>query len=169
MKPPRRKEWWAVLARQISVTAAAVALVALTGMGGTTVAPRIAALELQPEDPSPGGSFVVVTNPGTAAVELGCWRVASSTGMLVVAPPLRLAPGATALLSARTSWLRQTDRVRLLDTKLRVRSATPTLSDPAADDRIWFRDADGAWRLGRKGFGKGVIAGHLVKRASSRC
>ena len=155
--------------RRISVAAAAVALVALTGMGKTSVAPRIVAVELQPEDPSPGGEFIVVTNAGTAALDLGCWRVASSTGMLVVAPPLRLAPGAVTLLSARTSWLRQTDRVRLFDTKRRLRVATPTLTDPAADDRVWFREADGSWHLARKSFGKGVITGHLVTRASSRC
>jgi hypothetical protein len=154
----------------LRTAAAALSLLALVGFGGGMgPSPQIVAVELQPEDPSPGGQFVVLVNRGQTTVDLRCWTVRASAATLWVAPPLRLPPAGVALLSGTSAWLRASDRVRLFDAKARLRAATPNLSDTASDDRIWFKDASGAWQLGRKGFGKGVIAGQLVKRAPSRC
>jgi hypothetical protein len=155
---------------RITVAAAAVALLGMPAFGGAAVAggPQLVAVEIAPEDPSPGGQFAIVVNRGDTTIDLGCWRLRSSTGRLVVAPPLRLAPGAAALLTARRAWLSPVDRVRLHDAGGRLRSATPQLADRESDDRVWYRTVAGTWQFGRTSFGKGVAAGHL-ERAPGRC
>jgi hypothetical protein len=150
--------------------AAVCALLAGGVVGAATSAgPQLVAVELQPEDPLPGGQFAVVANKTTATVNLGCWRLRSSIATMTIAPPLRLRPGAIALLSPDHYWLRPVDRIRLVDAYSRGRDATPELADRASDDRVWFRDATGRWHFGRTSFGNGVIAGHLLARAPSRC
>ena len=128
--------------------------------------PRIIAVELQNGDPSPGGQFVAVANRSRSTVNLGCWRLRSSSVTLTVAPPLRLRPGKVALLSPERAWLKSVDRVRLVGLKGRVRDATPRLADHAYDDRIWFKQG-AEWRFGRKVLGRGVLAGRLLATVHS--
>jgi hypothetical protein len=128
--------------------------------------PRIIAVELQTDDPSPGGQFVAVANRTRSTVNLGCWRLRSSSVTLTVAPPLRLRPGKVALLSPERAWLKAVDRVRLVDPKGRQRDTTPRLADHAYDDRIWFKQGT-EWRFGRKVLGRGVVAGRLLASVHS--
>jgi hypothetical protein len=118
----------------------------------TRPGPRIIAVELQTDDPSPGGQFVAVANRTRSTVNLGCWRLRSSAVTLTVAPPLRLRPGKVALLSPERAWLKVVDRVRLVG--------------PKGDDRIWFKQGT-EWRFGRKALGRGVIAGRLLASVPS--
>jgi hypothetical protein len=128
--------------------------------------PRIIAVELQNGDPSPGGQFVAVANRTRSTVNLGCWRLRSSSVTLTVAPPLRLRPGKVALLSPERAWLKAVDRVRLIGPKGRLRDTTPRLADRAYDDRIWFKQGT-EWRFGRKVLGRGVLAGRLLATVHS--
>lgn len=131
--------------------------------------PRLVAVELQPEDPSPGGQFVAVANTTRARIDIGCWRLRSTSATMTVRPPLVLLPGKVALLSPDRAWLGRVDRVRLLDKRGRQRDATPELADRAADDQIWFRTGAAPWKFGRTSLGKGVVAGRLLQRLPSRC
>jgi hypothetical protein len=128
--------------------------------------PRIIAVELQTDDPSPGGQFVAVANRTRSTINLGCWRLRSSSVTLTVAPPLRLRPGKVTLLSPERAWLKTVDRVRLVDPKGRRRDTTPRLADHAFDDRIWFKQGT-EWRFGRKVLGRGVVAGRLLASVHS--
>ena len=147
------------------------AAVLATGAIGARVpaGPRLVAVELQPEDPSPGGQFVAVANTTRATIDIGCWRLRSTTATMTVRPPLVLLPGKIALLSPDRAWLRSADRVRLVDKRGRQRDATPELADRAGDDRIWFRTGAAPWKFGRTTLGKGVVAGRLLQRLPSRC
>ena len=144
------------------------AAVLATGAFGAQLraGPRIIAVELQNGDPSPGGQFVAVANRTRSTVNLGCWRLRSSSVTLTVAPPLRLRPGKVALLSPERAWLRAVDRVRLIGPKGRLRDTTPRLADRAYDDRIWFKQGT-EWRFGRKVLGRGVLAGRLLATVHS--
>lgn len=148
--------------------AVVVAAVLATGAFGAQqrTGPRIVAVELQNGDPSPGGQFVAVANRTRSTVDLGCWRLRSSSVTLTVAPPLRLRPGKVALLTPERAWLKAVDRVRLIGRKGRVRDSTPRLTDHAYDDRIWFKRG-AEWRFGRKILGKGVLTGRLLATVHS--
>jgi hypothetical protein len=154
----------------VGCAAVCAAVLATGAMGARPLAgPQLVAVELQPEDPSPGGQFVAVANRTKATVNIGCWRLRSSIATMTVRPPLVLRPGKIALLSPDHAWLGRVDRVRLVDAKGRLRDATPELADRASDDRIWFREGTGAWRFGRTSLGRGVVAGRLLQRLPSRC
>ena len=146
------------------VVAAALASAAFGAQQRT--GPRIIAVELQNGDPSPGGQFVAVANRTRSTVNLGCWRLRSSSVTLTVAPPLRLRPGKVALLTPERAWLKAVDRVRLIGLKGRQRDTTPRLTDRAYDDRIWFKQGT-RWRFGRKVLGRRVVAGRLLATAHS--
>jgi hypothetical protein len=104
-------------------------------------------VELEAEDPMPGGQFVLVQNRADAAIDLSCWslRLDGTEPAMVVPRTFSVPPGATARLYAS---LPDAGRVELVDRDGRVIDATPQLSDTAHDDRIWFRTA-GGWRFGR--------------------
>ncbi len=146
------------------VVAAALATGALGAQQRT--GPRIVAVELQNGDPSPGGQFVAVANRTRSTVNLGCWRLRSSSVTLTVAPPLRLRPGKVALLTPERAWLKAVDRVRLIGPKGHQRDATPRLADHAFDDRIWFKQGT-RWRFGRTVLGRRVTAGRLLATVHS--
>jgi hypothetical protein len=158
-----RAAWFLVAAVFALLTGSAV------GAAAPVAGPQLIAVELQPEDPSVGGQFAVVANRTAVTLNLGCWRLRSSLATMTIAPPLRLRPGAVALLSPDRDWLRAVDHVQLVDPVGRRRTVTPELADRASDDRVWFRGATGSWHFGRTSFGKGVAAGQLLARASSRC
>lgn len=146
---------------------AALVLPAAATVGSGRV--KVFAVELQPEDPMPGGQFLALMNGTGATVDLGCWKVRSRKAVLRIVPPLRLKAGGVVLLSAPGAWLASEDRVVLVDRVGRQRDATPVLTDRASDDRVWYRDAAGTWRFGRTVLGKEVRAGHLVRSAQSAC
>ena len=153
------------------VGSALCAAVLASGANGAAVpaSPRLVAVELQPEDPSPGGQFVAIANRTRGTIDLGCWRLHSTTATMTIRAPLALRPGKIALLSPDRAWLGRVDRVRLIDARGRQRDATPELADRASDDRIWFREGSAPWRFGRTSLGRGVVAGRLLQRLPSRC
>lgn len=108
-------------------------------------------VELQPEDPAPGGQVVFLRNGGGAPADVGCWAVASSaTGeVLRLARRTTIQVGAALRLVPEGTPFRSVDTVRLLDDGGDVVDTTPELDDTAGDDRVWFRADDGAWKLGR--------------------
>ena len=53
-----------------------------------TSGPWLQAIELEAEDPMPGGQYVIVANAGAEPVDLGCWRLESvATGVALFLPP----------------------------------------------------------------------------------
>jgi hypothetical protein len=118
-----------------------------TDEGATGEEPVLFAVELEAEDPMPGGQFVLVENPSDASIDLGCWRlrVDEAEQAAVIPPSFPLPAGATARLFAT---LPNVGRIELVDRSGRVIDGTPMLSDTAHDDRLWFRTSR-RWRFGR--------------------
>lgn len=139
--------------------------------GGSASAVKLTAVELAPEDPLPGGQFVRVRNSGEKAAAIGCWRLRSrATGLtLYVEYGARLPAGRVAQLSGARAWLKAADRVTLLDAAGRVVARTPSLSDMAFDDRLWFRTAAGEWRFGRTTSNRKAIAVQLLGARPAAC
>ena len=116
-----------------------------------TSGPWLQAIELQAEDPMPGGQFVIVANAGAEPADLGCWRLESvATGVALFLPPgtdigidegLRVVP--------EVPWLATEDTVRLVDSTGQLVDNTPALRDESFDDQLWVRDVAGEWRFGR--------------------
>lgn len=149
--------------------ALAAALVAGTATGATSPTVRLAAVELEPEDPSPGGQFVWLTNSSRATVDIGCWRLRSHRATLWIEPPLRLGPRVSATLAPDRAWLQASDRVQLIGRSGRLVDTTPGLTDRSYDDQIWFRTAAGRWRFGRTRLTGEVMPGRLLGRKPMRC
>jgi hypothetical protein len=125
-------------------------------------------LELEAEDPMPGGQFVLIEDPSGASIDLGCWglRLNGKEPTMVIPPSFSVPPGATARLYAR---LPNAGRIELVDRSGRVIDGTPQLSDTAHDDRIWFRTA-GGWRFGRSGEPlQEVVDATLLPRTAVAC
>lgn len=130
--------------------------------------PILFALELEAEDPMPGGQFALVENPSEAEIDLGCWglRLDATEPVMVIPPGFSVPPGAMARLYAT---LPNEGQVLLVDRSGRVIDDTPQLSDTAHDDRIWFRTA-GGWRFGRPGEPlQEVVDATLLPRAAAAC
>ena len=111
----------------------------------------IGAVELSPEDPSPGGQYVLLVNGGDKTADVACWAVRStgSSRSARIVGDKPLAPGAGLRLVPDTTLFQSTDTLVLLDKQGRVVDRTPQLSDRAGDDQVWFRARSGTWSLGR--------------------
>jgi len=126
-------------------------------------------LELQPEDPQPGGQRAWIRNVSGAVVQFGCWTLRSASGRTIyVNTGLRVPAGGIALLTPDVSWLKQVDSVRLLDGRGRLVDETPQLTDNAHDDQIWYRTS-GQWTFGRPPLWEGAINGRIVQSKPSDC
>ena len=124
----------------------------------------IAAVELQFEDPSPGGQSVWLANRGTTEQDISCWRItAASSGMTgVVSEGSRLAPGRALRFSTPPRMLRSPDVVTLADRSGREVVRTPELSDTAGDDQFWYLLPGEPWRFGRARLPETTSDGRLV-------
>lgn len=111
---------------------------------------RIDAVELLPEDPSPGGQLVVLRNDGDRAVPVDCWTVRTAAGKTAhIRADKAIEPGTMLRLFPESRLFDSTDSVSLLDGGGGVVDRTPELSDTTGDDQLWFRAASGVWRFGR--------------------
>jgi hypothetical protein len=111
----------------------------------------LAAVELAPEDPYPGGQIVLIVNGTGGSVDPRCWTVRSqasgrSARVLVDKP---LARGAYLRLLPEVVLFDSEDTVLLLDAGGQVVDRTPVLADRAGDDRLWSREATGTWAFVR--------------------
>jgi len=108
----------------------------------------IALVELASEDPSPGGTFVVLASDAEVSLDLGCWRLRTSRGELVIESGSRIPAGGGLRLLFDRGDVANPDRIELRDAGGRVVDATPQLHDTAGDDQLFGRTGDG-WTLGR--------------------
>jgi len=134
-------------------------------------APTLIGVELQPEDPMPGGQFVWILNGTDQPMALGCWALRSqATGKtLIVERGLRVPPHTVVKLASADAWLGTDDRVQLVDPGKRVVDQTPELRDRESDDQFWFRKVGGEWQFGRTQPSEKVIPGHLSAQAPPGC
>jgi hypothetical protein len=139
-----------------------------SGAGQTAGRPFLFAVELEAEDPMPGGQFVLVEDPSEASIDLGCWslRLEAPEPAMFIPSGFSLPPRSTARLYAA---LPDVGRIELVDPGGRVIDGTPQLSDSAHDDRIWFRTA-GGWRFGRPDEPlQETVDATLLPRAAAAC
>jgi len=129
------------------------------------------AVELLPEDPSPGGQLVWVGNPGTAPFDLRCWMVGSGrTGQTAIVGAETVVPsGGVARLIPPRGLLDATDLVQLFAPDGSLIDETPELVDDAYDDQIWYRTPGDEWRFGRTEFAGEVIDGVLSEEPPDGC
>lgn len=116
-----------------------------------TSGPWLQAIELEAEDPMPGGQYVIVANAGAEPVDLGCWRLESvATGVALFLPPgADIAIDEALRVVPEVPWLATEDTVRLVDSTGQLVDNTPALRDESFDDQLWVRDVAGEWRFGR--------------------
>jgi hypothetical protein len=154
-------------------TVSVVAALAVVGASGATDAGqpadvRVRAVELAPEDPMPGGTYVILENRGSARVGLGCWRLRTSRSVLTIRRPTVIPARAGLRLFFGRGEIGNPDRVSLLSPAGRVVDATPLLNDTKADDQLFGR-RDGGWTLGRGPLPATVVDGTLVRHSRSGC
>ena len=130
----------------------------------------ITAVELQFEDPSPGGQAVWIANGGDTDADLSCMVIRSlATGVTAtIAAGTSLAGGRVLRVATPTGMLRTVDTVTLTDRSGHELDRTPQLTDQAVDDRFWFRD-DGTWRFGRTVYAGRVSDGRLTTATRPGC
>lgn len=138
---------------------------------GVSERATLLAVELQPEDPMPGGQFVWVLNPSQEELDLSCWvlRSQKAGASMTIPPGLRLPPGQVARLLPDAAWVGASDRVQLLDPEGQLVDETPELRDDGFDDQFWFRDPGGEWRFGRTSLPRKPLSGHLSSGSVSGC
>ena len=111
----------------------------------------LAAVELLPEDPYPGGQLVVLINGSGQPVSTTCWTVRSAgtgkSGRILVGKAL--APGAYLRLLPEVVLFDSEDTLSLFDAQGQLVDRTPRLTDRARDDRLWFRQRTGTWTFDR--------------------
>ena len=123
----------------------------------------IAAVEIQFEDPSPGGQSVWLANRGTTDQDISCWRINASSGVTaVISSGTRLAPGRALRFATPDRMLRSPDVVTLMDLTGRVVARTPELRDSAGDDQLWYVLPGEPWRFGRARLPEVASDGRLV-------
>jgi hypothetical protein len=124
----------------------------------------IAAVELQFEDPSPGGQSVWLANRGTNEQDISCWSItaASSRVIAYVDNGTRLAPGRAVRFTAPPRMLGSRDTITLRDRTGQVIDSTPELTDSAGDDQLWYVLRGGMWTFGRTRLPEPVSDGRLV-------
>jgi hypothetical protein len=142
-----------------------------TASAAATARATLAALELEPEDPSPGGQFARVRNLTSRELDLGCWSLGSAAThrRMFVELHLRIPARGLAQLTPTRAWLAPTDRVTLRNRAGRVVERTPRLRDTAVDDRVWFRKPGRRWRFGRSPAETKPVAGDLVPNRPRGC
>ena len=138
---------------------AATAVIVTTPKGDVS----LLAVELEFEDPSPGGQAVWITSRAKADVDVSCWVIGSvaSGTKATIATGTHLAPGRVLRLATPTGMLRTPDTVTLTDRAGREVDRTPQLADDAADDRFWFREGE-TWRFGRTVYAGRVSDGRMT-------
>jgi hypothetical protein len=156
----------ALAATLATCISAACADAAMSTVDGGSV--RLRAVELAPEDPMPGGTFVLVENRGKGSVGLGCWRIRTNRAVLAIRAPAVLPAGAALRLFFDRGTVGNPDRIRLISRAGRLIDSTPALHDTKGDDRLFARTDDG-WALGRAPFPARIIEGRLARLGSSGC
>ena len=124
----------------------------------------IAAVELQFEDPSPGGQSVWIANRGTAEQDISCLAItaASSGRTAVVRSDTHLAPGRALRFATPARMLGSPETITLADRAGQVIDRTPQLTDSAGDDQLWFVLPGAPWRFGRTRLPEIASDGQLV-------
>jgi len=124
----------------------------------------ITAVELQFEDPSPGGQSVWLANRGMSDQDISCWEIrANSSGVtMFVATGTRLAPGRALRFATPVRMLTSPEVVVLLDRAGRVVARTPELKDSASDDQLWYLLPGESWQFGRSRLQEAATDGRLV-------
>ena len=152
------------------VLASMVAGAACVQASTTPPRPFVSALELAPEDPSPGGQFVWLYNPSAKTLNLGCYRLRSNRETVVIKPNTLVPPQSTVTFAPPQAWLRSTDRVELVNRAGKVVSRTPLLHDEAGDGRFWFKRPATEWRFGTaRTYGEEVVKGKIATAAIESC
>ena len=152
--------------------AIATALAIAACAQATTAPPRpfVSALELAPEDPSPGGQFVWLYNPSAKTINLGCYRLRSNRGTVVIRPNTLVPPQSTVTFAPPQAWLRSNDRVELVSRVGKVVNRTPLLHDEVGDGRFWFKRPATEWRFGTaRAYGEEVVRGKIAAAAIESC
>lgn len=155
----------------IASALAAIAAIGASGIDGATASAgdvRLRAVELAPEDPMPGGTFVIVENRGSERVGLGCWRVRTGRSVLTIRRPTVVPARSGLRLFFGRGEIGNPDRVSLISAAGRVVDTTPLLSDTEWDDKLFSRRGTG-WALGRAPLPTSVIDGKLVRPTQSDC
>lgn len=124
----------------------------------------IAAVELQFEDPSPGGQSVWLANRGTSEQDISCWAIrANSSGVsMFINPATRLAPGRALRFATPVRMLASPEIVTLIDRAGQVVARTPELKDSASDDQLWYLMPGQSWVFGRNRVPEKATDGRLV-------
>jgi hypothetical protein len=136
----------------------------------TPLRPFVSALELAPEDPSPGGQFVWLYNPSAKTINLGCYRLRSSRGTVVIRPNTLVPPQSTVTFAPPQAWLRANDQVELVNRTGKLVNRTPLLRDDAGDGRFWFKRPAAEWRFGTaRTYGEEVVRGKIATAAVESC
>jgi hypothetical protein len=124
----------------------------------------IAAVELQFEDPMPGGQAVWVVNRALVDQDVSCWTLvaASKTLHAQIASGTFLPQGRGLRLATPSGMLGSRDTITLLDRSGREVSRTPELADSSGDDQYWYLLPGEAWRFGRARLPETISDGRLV-------
>lgn len=112
----------------------------------------LAAVELRPEDPSPGGQFALLVNGSDRQMDLACWQLrsaATGTSATIVVDE-SLSRGAGLRLFPDVNAFGSPDTISLFDAEGREVDRTPRLTDQASDDQLWYRGPGGTWEFGRQ-------------------
>ena len=119
-------------------------------------------VELAAEDPSPGGTFLVIQNDGATPADVGCWRLSTTTRDDLRIPPGSRVPAGKALrLFFERGAVANPDRLVLRDDAGTVIDGTPVLDDKAGDDQLFGR-VGGEWVFGRPSLTSPLVDGGFI-------
>ncbi len=122
----------------------------------------IGLVELAAEDPSPGGTYIVIENGGATPADIGCWRLSTTTREDLRIPAGSTVPAGGGLrLFFERGAVANPDRLELRDTEGRVIDTTPVLNDSAGDDQLFGR-VGGEWVLGRPPLPRPLVDGGVI-------
>ena len=105
-------------------------------------------VELAGEDPSPGGTYVIVSNVDASPADIGCWGIRTSLADLTIATGTEVPAGGAVRFLFDRGQVDNPDAIQLLDDTGLAIDATPLLHDTAGDDQLFSR-SDSGWTLGR--------------------
>ena len=129
---------------------------------GSDAAVFITLVELAAEDPSPGGTFIVIENRGATPADIGCWRLSTTTREDLRIPAGSTVPAGKGLrLFFERGAVANPDRLELRDDTGHVIDGTTVLDDTAADDQLFGRVGDG-WVFGRPPLASPLVDGGFI-------